>query len=102
MSAVNTYEVTVERGSGTWIIRVPAIPSVQTQARQLVDVGENAREAIAVWLDVPCEAVDVTASVAVFARFSGHSGGRTSSGANQVNISRVHVGAPEPADRLAG
>jgi predicted RNase H-like HicB family nuclease len=102
MSAMNTYEVTVERGPGTWIIRVPAIPSVLTQARQLADVGENAREAIAVWLDVPCEAVDVTASVAVFARSSSHSGGRTSSGANQANISRVHVGAPEPANRLAG
>jgi predicted RNase H-like HicB family nuclease len=102
MSAMNTYEVTVERGPGTWIIRVPAIPSVLTQARQLADVGENAREAIAVWLDLPCEAVDVTASVAVFARSSSHSGGRTSSGANQANISSVYVGAPAPAKRLAG
>ena len=72
MSATRTYDVTVERGPGTWIIRVPAIAPVLTQARQLADVRENAREAIAVWLGVPCEAVDVTASVATFAASGSH------------------------------
>lgn len=59
------YQVTVEREPGFWIIRVPEIPEVVTQARRMADVKENAREAIAVWTDKRVEDVDVTVTVVV-------------------------------------
>ena len=65
MSPRKTYTVTVEREPGFWIIRVPEIDSVVTQARRLADVRENAREAIAVWSNVPLSNVDVTLNLVV-------------------------------------
>ncbi len=59
------YQVTVEREPGFWIVRVPEIPEVVTQARRMADVKENAREAIAVWTDKPVEDIDVTVTVVV-------------------------------------
>jgi predicted RNase H-like HicB family nuclease len=50
---MGAYEVTVEQKRGIWLICVPEIPEVRTQARRLTDVAENAREAIAVWLNAP-------------------------------------------------
>jgi predicted RNase H-like HicB family nuclease len=60
-----SYQVTVEREPGFWIIRVPEIPEVVTQARRMADVKENAREAIAVWTDRRVEDIDVTVTVVV-------------------------------------
>jgi len=60
---MSTYAVTVEEERGIWLIRVPEIPGVVTQACRLADAAENAREAIAVWLDAPYEDIDVSASI---------------------------------------
>ena len=60
MSPKKTYKITVEREPGFWIIRVQHIDAVVTQARRMADVRQNAREAIAVWLDVPVSEVEVT------------------------------------------
>jgi len=65
MSKKMTYQVTVEREPGFWIIRVPEIPEVVTQARRLADVKENAQEAIAVWTDTGAGDIDVSVTVVV-------------------------------------
>ena len=59
------YRVTVEREPGFWIVRVPEIPEVVTQARRLADVKLNAREAIAVWLAKSIDDIDVSVTVLV-------------------------------------
>jgi predicted RNase H-like HicB family nuclease len=59
------YQITVEREPGFWIIRVPDLEQVVTQARRFSDVRQNARDAIAVWLDQPIEAVDVKVTTVV-------------------------------------
>jgi predicted RNase H-like HicB family nuclease len=63
MSAKKVYRVTVEREPGFWIIRIPELDQVVTQARRLADVKQNAREAIAVWLDEPIAKIDVQVDV---------------------------------------
>ena len=62
MTTRHNYTVEVQREPGWWIIRVPDLDDLTTQARRLADVEENAREAIAVWLDVDPDAVEVTPS----------------------------------------
>lgn len=62
MSVKKTYQVNVEREPDFWIIRVPDIDAVVTQARRMADVKQNAREAIAVWLDEPVSDVEVSVS----------------------------------------
>jgi predicted RNase H-like HicB family nuclease len=59
------YQVTVEREPGFWIVRVPEVPEVVTQARRMAEVKENARQAIAVWTDRPIDDIDVTVTVVV-------------------------------------
>lgn len=63
MSAKKVYRVTVEREPGFWIIRIPDLDQVVTQARRLADVKQNAREAIAVWLNKPIKDIDVVFTV---------------------------------------
>ena len=63
--ATTNYPVTVEREPGFWIVRVPALPEVVTQARRMGEVKENARQAIAVWTDRPIDDIDVTVTVVV-------------------------------------
>ena len=46
MSKKMSCQVTVEREPGFWIIRVPEIAEVVTQARRLADVKENARDCL--------------------------------------------------------
>ena len=60
MTKRRNYRVEVEREPGWWIIRVPELDDLTTQARRLAAVEQNAREAIAVWLDVDLDAVEVT------------------------------------------
>ena len=55
-----TYTATAERGEGWWAIRVAELPGVFSQARRLDNVGDMARDAIALFLDVPSDAFDVT------------------------------------------
>ena len=53
------YAVRVFRDSDLWIIEVED-PDVAGQARTLAAAQQEARELIAVWLDVPVESVAVT------------------------------------------
>jgi predicted RNase H-like HicB family nuclease len=59
MSLRHTYKVTAEREGEFWIVRVPELDAVVTQARRFADVKKNAREAIAVWLDKPLSEIEV-------------------------------------------
>jgi len=54
------YAVDVEREPGWWIVRVPDLDDLTTQARRLADVEHNAREAIAAWLDVDLDTIEVS------------------------------------------
>ena len=54
-----TYTATAERGEGWWAIRVAELPGVFSQARRLDRVGDVARDAIALFLDVPSDSFDV-------------------------------------------
>ena len=65
MRPKTNYQVAVEREPGFWIIRVPEIPEVVTQARRMAEVKDNARQAIAVWTDSPIDDIDVTITVVV-------------------------------------
>jgi predicted RNase H-like HicB family nuclease len=60
MTKQRNYRVEVEREPGWWIIRVPDLDDLTTQARRLGAVEQNAREAIAVWLDVDLDAIEVS------------------------------------------
>lgn len=53
-----TYEATVTREDGWWMIHIPKIDGL-TQSRRLTDADRMARELVAVTLDVPPDTVDV-------------------------------------------
>jgi predicted RNase H-like HicB family nuclease len=65
MNAKKTYQVTATREPGWWIIEVPSLDAVVTQARRLSDVERNAREAIAVWLDIDIDSFELETQVVV-------------------------------------
>jgi predicted RNase H-like HicB family nuclease len=65
VSEKTNYRVTAEREPGFWVVRVPKVPEVVTQAHRMADIRQNAREAIAVWTDKPIDDIDVTVSVVV-------------------------------------
>lgn len=52
------YAVRVFRDSGLWVIDAPSLGAV-SQARTLAAAEEEARELIAVWLDIPADQVVV-------------------------------------------
>ncbi|WP_225997034.1 type II toxin-antitoxin system HicB family antitoxin [Myceligenerans pegani] len=58
----STYQATVTREDGWWMVHVPEIDGL-TQARRLADVEQMARELIAVTRDVPVEDVAVNVSI---------------------------------------
>jgi hypothetical protein len=62
MTKRHSYKVEVEREPGWWIIRVPELDIV-TQAQRLTSVDRNAREAIAVWLNVAPDTFDVVSTL---------------------------------------
>jgi hypothetical protein len=57
-----TFEATVTREDGWWMIHVPEIDTL-TQSRRLADAGQMARELVAVTLDAPLDDIDVHTSV---------------------------------------
>lgn len=60
MSDVKLYQVKVERGSdGWWAITVPDLPGVFSQCRRFREAEGQARDAIALFLDVPVESISV-------------------------------------------
>jgi len=54
-----TYTVAVHRSRGWWAIGVPELKGVHSQARRLDQVDGMAREAIALFLDVPPDSFEV-------------------------------------------
>lgn len=53
------YRVETRRDGKWWVIRVPEIRGVHSQARRLGDVEYMARDAIALMLEVPADSFDV-------------------------------------------
>lgn len=56
---VRPYAVRVFRDSDLWVIEVPEL-DVVSQSRNLAGAQREARDLVAVWLDVPAEQVAVT------------------------------------------
>lgn len=56
---VRRYAVRVFRDSDLWVIEVPEL-DVVSQSRHLAGAEKEARDLVAVWLDVPVEQVAVT------------------------------------------
>ena len=54
-----TYTALAERGDGWWAITVPELRGVFSQARRLARVEFMARDAIALFLDIPADSFDV-------------------------------------------
>jgi len=55
-----TYTALAERGDGWWAITVPELRGVFSQARRLGRVESMARDAIALFLDIPVDSFEVT------------------------------------------
>lgn len=56
--STTTYQATVTREDGWWMVHVPEIDGL-SQARRLAEAPTMARELVAVTLDVPVESVTV-------------------------------------------
>jgi predicted RNase H-like HicB family nuclease len=56
---LKTYRVVAERSGKWWAAHVPEVTGVHTQARRLEQVEAEAREAIALMLDVEPESISV-------------------------------------------
>lgn len=59
---MKTYKVTVTRDGKWWMVAIPEFDGI-TQARRLGEVGDMARDWIALMTEVPIEEVDVTVEV---------------------------------------
>ena len=55
----SSYIASAERSGSWWAIRIAELPGVFSQARRLDRVGDVARDAIALFLDVPSDSFDV-------------------------------------------
>jgi predicted RNase H-like HicB family nuclease len=87
-----TYKAVAEREPGWWIIQVPEL-GVTTQARRLGEIENNAREAIAVWLDIAPDSftVDVIAKTPaeIAARLDEAKALAAKAAAEQIEASRM-------------
>ena len=57
---MNVYRVDIERDGRWWAISAPEVPGVFSQARRRSGVGSMARDAIALYLDVPLDSFDIS------------------------------------------
>jgi predicted RNase H-like HicB family nuclease len=57
---VTTYTVVAKRSDHWWAVSVPELKGVHSQARRLDQVESMAREAIALFLDIPPESFAIT------------------------------------------
>lgn len=62
---MNVYRVDIERDGRWWAISVPELPGVFSQARRRGEVGRMARDAIALFLDVPLDSFDISVNEVV-------------------------------------
>jgi predicted RNase H-like HicB family nuclease len=60
---MKTYKAHCYRSDGWWVVDVPTLRGVHTQARRLDQATEMARDAIALFLDVPEKSFDVRLEV---------------------------------------
>jgi predicted RNase H-like HicB family nuclease len=60
VAAMNVYKVEIERDGRWWAISVPQLPGVFSQARRRANVDSLAREAIALYLDIPQDSFEIT------------------------------------------
>jgi predicted RNase H-like HicB family nuclease len=58
-----TYKVTTERSGNWWAFSVPEVPGAHGQAKRLEQVGTEARDVIAMMLEVPEDSFDVELDV---------------------------------------
>jgi predicted RNase H-like HicB family nuclease len=56
---MTVYEVYIERSGSWWAISVPELRGVFSQARRRTDVARMARDAIALYLDVPLDSFEI-------------------------------------------
>jgi predicted RNase H-like HicB family nuclease len=56
---MKTFEAVVRRSGGWWAIEVPQLPGVFTQARRIDGAAAMARQAIALFLNVPATDIEV-------------------------------------------
>ena len=60
MVAVTTYTAVFERdATDWWYVCVPELPGCHTQARTLDQARTRIREALALWIDTPEDAVTI-------------------------------------------
>ena len=57
---MNVYRVEIVRDDGCWVISVPELRGVFSEARRREDVEAMARDAVALYLDVPEDSFDLT------------------------------------------
>ncbi len=57
---MTVYNVNVQRSGQWWAISVPQLRGVFSQSRRRGDVEAMARDAIALYLDVPADSFDIT------------------------------------------
>lgn len=56
---ITTYRVEAAQDEGWWLLTVPELDGIVTQARRLAEAEETARDLIATWLDVDLATVAV-------------------------------------------
>ncbi len=59
MATMTVYEVSIKRSGRWWAIRVPELRGVFSQALHRDDVEPMARDAIALYLDVPQDSFEL-------------------------------------------
>lgn len=58
-----SFDVAAERDGNRWFLRVATLPGVFSQVRRLDQADAMARDAIAAYLDVPVDTVEVAVSI---------------------------------------
>jgi predicted RNase H-like HicB family nuclease len=54
-----TFRVHPERDGKFWLVRIPELPRIAAQARRLDQVEDVARDAIALWFEIPEKSFDL-------------------------------------------
>jgi predicted RNase H-like HicB family nuclease len=68
---MTTYTAQAQRSGEWWAISVPEVPGVFSQAKRLDRVADTARDAIALFLDVPPASFDVSVEPVVASELQG-------------------------------
>ncbi len=99
MSGRKTYTAEAVRSGRWWAIRVPEVPGVFSQARNLQEVRAMAADAIALVLDVPADGFDVELQVFLAATADGQGSQSVQAGLADQYLARWRVIRAEPTRR---